>query len=224
MAKTIRGNTLTALMELVDGHTYDRDENGREEVTVRYVCQWASRLTLLPAVGTDASALGYSNLFLARTSFERDDAGQAIVTLVYRGGEFDFQGTPAPSYNLSGAGAEVPIQQHPAFASVLSDTWDEESQSFQSGSPYYGIQSFLVPGATWTKTFYRLDHPSEKDLWGLGKIDNPDGLLGVTPGHWILSNYSVSNHGWSWQHQKTWTYDPTPVGAWRVTIDNPAPV
>lgn len=206
---TIKGNPLTTLLELCEGHEFTRDQNGNDELTITYVCKWSERNDLLPAIGSSAAAAGYPTLSLSGVKTTRDEAGQAQIALTYRGSLLTFDGLPVPSYRLTGAGQEVPIEQHPKFSEFTG--WDADNEKFETGSVLEGVKSYFAPGATWTKVFYNRNSPSQSDLFNLGNLDNPEGLRDVVPGYWQFMGMEATNQGAFWQYEKTWQYEPTKV-------------
>jgi hypothetical protein len=135
-----------------------------------------------------------------------------------------------PVYQLQGTIAEEDIQLHPEFVEKLAGTPEDPKNGAQfvdpktgavtkdnekgvfrefkllvggKKNPLAGVDGYLVPGVTWTKTYVSKSRPN--DLKKLGQIDEPEGPNpDVSPRTWIYYSMDYTEKGGVFEIRKTW--------------------
>jgi hypothetical protein len=160
---------------------------------------------------------------LARRSSERGHAGKFWRT------SYLFEGfirsLPEPTYELSGSLDQQPIATHPDFedfagtpsaplnGAVFVDpetgrvTDDDAIGVFRefgsAGGEFGGLESYLDPGATWTKISFAATRPTT--LRALGTKMTPDGSPpSLTGRDWLFWETSFRVRGYIVEVRETW--------------------
>jgi hypothetical protein len=164
---------------------------------------------------------------LARRSGSRIKPGWWRVTYTFEGFLFEM---PEPTYELSGALDQEPIEAHPDFVAEIGGkpsaplngavfiapetgmpTTDDSVGVFREfaatigGQPNIkgGLASYLAPGAEWKVTEFSRTRPAT--LPNLGRIDVPQGPNPNLPGrNWLMFNQTYSRRGGIYQITSTW--------------------
>lgn len=111
-------------------------------------------------------------------------SGLSKQTIVYEGATTDsLPDVPETTYESQGSMVELPIQQHPDFASWSAD-WDEEKAAFKPTSTKYGVESYIVGSVTVNKTEYFRTLPSDRYA-SVGTLEAPGGGYSAS-GKWLI--------------------------------------
>lgn len=170
----------------------------------------------------------YVNMAVSKISWQLARHGQFYrVTYTYEG---FILGLPEPTYTLSAALSEEPIELHPNFQDIAGTpsspqngavfvdpdtgkiTTDNDRGVFReffatvsgSANDKAGIESYLSPGATWQETYFSTARPS--NLGSLGEIDTPSGPKpSIGSGrNWLYSGADYTRRGGIYEIRKTW--------------------
>jgi hypothetical protein len=180
--------------------------------------QWAALQAVLPAIQSAHPI--FTDLALERRSV-RFDSVRWIVDGFCSGIEGEFTD---PIYNLDLDGNIEPIETHPDFASFATTAngarFDSDGLFLgftnKSKPEWFGVTSYIRPGAVWTKTYYSRAHPN--DLRRVGKIDEPEGYQPPIADslNWLYLGMRYQQRGGAFQVTKYWKASG-PIG-WNQTI------
>lgn len=153
---------------------------------------------------------------LPRNFALRQDGQGYDVTMSFEGHQ-----TPTSAegedYSLEGTTSEDPIESHPDYQSLLEVYSGEEDESTGKAkwpktlgddggrNAMHGVESYLVPGCTWTRKSVSATFPVAL-LRALGKIDSPPGSPPRLTGNrnWLKIRVRATLRGNCWQIEESW--------------------
>lgn len=173
-AKEYGNNLSTAVTEKV---VYEKTPTGNRK-TVTLTCDWDNRATNTPALGSTSESMP-----LVSAGQEQLPGNIGRITLIYENTVIDVPSIPSTTYDEQTSSIELPIQQHPSFASWSAD-WDSEKDAFKPESDKYGVTSYIVGSTVVTKTEYFGSQPSSR-YSDVGTLEVPGGGFGGS-NQWLI--------------------------------------
>ena len=155
-------------------------------------------------------------------TFERDPSGDqgGYTVMITLEGHLTPDKAEGTEYTLDGATSEDPIESHPDLG-ILLETYDGDDEDgkgrakwprtltgddgAEARNPMHGVESYLLPGATWTKRWASpVFHPSL--LKALGTFDTPAGKPPPLNGRrqWFKTRVRASRRGNVWEIEEAW--------------------
>lgn len=193
--------TYGTLTEIVNQNVYDRTEAGFT-ITITKTCAWADRDTYTPAIGTaHPTATAYT---LSTAKQEQQKGGLCQITLTYFAAN---DSLPAKTAVEQTSQIEVPIQEHPDFASWAAD-WDSENQRFLASSDKAGITSYIKGSTTVTVTEYFSSKPASP-FEDVGTLDSPGADYGSAD-NWLVIGATRQKVGNYWTVERVHLYSAVP--------------
>lgn len=188
MAATIIG-TIATNDHKVQKQDFNVDRSGLITLRERWLINEADMFGAIPAFQTAHDDFSY--LFFQSAALVTRGTGLMVVDAVYQGAVLGGGGTTTtPFYSLQTGLMAVPITQHPNVSTWIGTettagrdprdsaglfrAWKLGAVSSGSQS-LYGVDSYEVPTAIWTKEWVSNSAASSSDLALLGKIDTPTG-------------------------------------------------
>lgn len=192
-----------------------RLQDGTFELTYFYSCWDASAESLVPTFNSAPPGNGpggaYSTLKCQEVELAPSDVpGWATVTVKYRVPDSAVSFQPKQHGDVTQEGdqsaTEVPIEQHPDYATNAA-TWAAE-----------GRRSFTHVGVTYTRTSYTnaFTWTESAITSGVGTRGAPTGLSSATANNWLCTGYNVRQVGRGLTEvRQVWQYDSN---GWSTTI------
>lgn len=209
MAATALGNALTTRLERKDSKRKSRTTSGNT-ATYRYTQK----------VGTAVSnALGEADpadatIFLQAVNFDpTPGGGYETVELVYGPNNGSSSGVVGPvgtiTYESDANAIEIPIQQHPNYSpgSSYRDS-DGIFHAFLSGNDHPGVESYMVPQPTFTRTevLSSFTFSEANIISAVGTRNAPTGMTSPTAGKWLKTRLAIRASGSVVEKSESWQY------------------
>jgi len=151
------------------------------------------------------------------TSVQNDPETAGIVkqTVTYEGTTTsDLPTLPATTYESQGSMVELPIQQHPDWATTLKADWDEAKGEFKPTSAFYGMTSYIVGSVSVTRTEFFRSQPTD-DYADIGTLETPGGGYTGTNKWLVISTSRRKLSEGLYSKEKTFLYS---AKGWNTTI------
>lgn len=212
------------------GGTIRFNKDGSTEATETFSAVYEKALQLAPVRNVTPHPT-FASLICNDCVVTEREAGLAEVVVTYIGdatGEVGVVGTsrlPQPTYELISEAREEPIESYPNFSTTIGTTgngakYDSNNLflGFDSTSEFVSMQSWLVPGLVWRKSYVQKTRPSAGTLTAVGRIDSPDGPVPsiAPPRNWLLRSFTYTLEGNVYRCQKEWLLSSR--RGWNATI------
>lgn len=219
-------STVTGTLTLSDFSELQTDRFGLSGATAKWTfnatgsmtTQWSSLQGQLPSLYSAHPVFDFLEMESRRVTWNG-------VNWEVIGQFFGIDGDSTdPIFELQADGNVEPIETHPDFAdfgtAANGAKFDSDGLFLGFGDKtkpdWYGVTSYIRPGAVWIETYYSRFLPT--DLNNIGKIDEPDGYEPnvAQSRDWLLLDINFQQRGAAYQIRKSWK--ASGPNGWNTTI------